>query len=326
VSADAQGSRTRPKSRSTRPAARPAAKPAPASTKKAPAAPRASGTVYFDGRAKNMTQLSSYETTPGNLSTLLQAQTPATWSCLCFLDNDMTVVPDARYGKVYSTHVEPGSRNPWNSGLPAGYASALLSKGRPNDLGKWNWFADAYKVPPGWSQPNFATVTEFQYATLTSPPLAIDISTLNGTPTLAMYRNAGKVTNNGSGWYGGAVQEQATRIVKIPFGKWIDVIVGVKWATDNSGEIRVYYRIEGQSSFTLAITRSKTPTWQYGTTSYSTVNLDGTNASGKQVNVLDQTGLYTGYSNGRTSFPANAIFEAGLTRSSDYATAAATLP
>jgi hypothetical protein len=273
-----------------------------------------------------MTQLFSYESQPGNLSTLLQAQTPATWSCLCFLNNDMSVVSDGRYGKAYSTHVEPGSKNPWNSAFPAGDASALVSKGRPNNLGKWDWFANAYKVPTGWTQPNFATLTEFEYATLTSPPLAIDISTINGAPTLAMYRNAGKVTNNGSGWYGGAVQEQAAAIVAIPFGKWVDVVVGVKWANDNTGEIRIYYRIEGQSSFTLAITRSNTPTWQYGTTSYGTVNPDGTDASGKQVNVLDQSGLYTGYSDGRTSFATNSIFEAGLTRSADYETAVSTLP
>jgi hypothetical protein len=270
-------------------------------------------------------QLSSYETTPGNLSTLVQAQTPTTWSCLCFLNNDVSVTSDRRYGKAYSIHVEPGSKNPWNTTFPAGYGSALVSKGRSNNLGKWDWFANAYKVPPGWTQPKFATLTEFEYATLTSPPLAIDISTVKGRPTFAMYRNAGKVTDTGSGWYRGAAYEAAAPIVAIPFGKWVDIIVGVKWANNNTGEIRIYYRVEGHTRFTLAITRSNTPTWQYGTTSYTTVNADGTNTSGEQVNVLDQSGLYTGYFDGRTSFPANSVYQAGLTRSSDYAGAAATL-
>jgi hypothetical protein len=272
-----------------------------------------------------MKQFSSYETTVDNLSTLVQAQTPTTWSCLCFLNNDVSVTSDARYGKAYAIRVEPGSRNPWNTAFPAGYASALLSRGRSNDLGKWDWFANAYKVSSGWTQPKFATLTEFEYATLTSPPLAIDISTVKGAPAFTMYRNAGKVTDTGSGWYRGAAYEAGAKIVAIPFGKWVEIVVGVKWANDNTGKIRIYYRVEGHTRFTLAITRSNTPTWQYGTTSYTTVNADGTNTSGEQVNVLDQSGLYTGYFDGRTSFPANTVYQTGLTRSSNYAAAVATL-
>src|SRR4029453_876641 len=42
-------------------------------------APSTSGTLAFDGGAKSMTTLYSYETTPGDISTLHQGQSPNTW-------------------------------------------------------------------------------------------------------------------------------------------------------------------------------------------------------------------------------------------------------
>jgi hypothetical protein len=311
---------TTPPATTTTPPATTTTPPATTTTTPAPG-----GTVYFDGRAKNMTTLYSYETTPGNINTLLQGQSPQIWDCLCFLNNDMSLAADSRYGKVDSIHAGPGSHNPWNTAAPAGYAAALVSKRRPNNLGKWDWFANAYKIPSGWTQPDFALLTEFEYATLSSPPLAIDVYPINGVPHYVIYRNAGKLTNNGSGWYGGTVQETRP-IVAVPYGKWVDIIVGVKWANDTTGELRVYARVEGQSSYTLVLTESNTPTWQYGTTSYTTVNADGTDTSGHQVTVIDNTGLYTGYYDSRTSFPTNTVYASGLTRSSDLATATATLP
>jgi hypothetical protein len=264
-------------------------------------------------------------TTLYSTSSTSQGQSPVLWDCLCFLNNDIQLASDGRYGKVYAVKAGPGSRNPWNTGFPAGYASAEITKGRPNDLGKWDWYAQAYRISGGFTGPGFVTVSQFGYPTLSSPPLGLYLGNSNGVLNFQLFRNAGLLTNNGSGWYGGTVVEQPS-FLPVPLGKWVELILGVRWATDNTGEIRVYTRTEGEADFTLRLSRSGQPTWQYGTTSYGTVNADGSNASGQQVRVLDKQGLYFGYPDGRTSFPTESLQETGLVRASDYATARATLP
>jgi len=285
------------------------------------------GTVYFDGRAKNMTQLTSYETTPGNLSTLVQAQTPTTWSCLCFNNNDMQLSSDTRYGKVYATQAGPGSRNPWNTGAPTSYASAQVSKGRPSyDLGKTFWYAEGFKLASTWTQPDFVTLDTFGYATLSSGPIDIGVASVNGVLSYTLYMNSGLLTANSGGFYQGS-QFGVTQIAPVNFGKWVDVVLGIKWATDNTGSVDVYTRVEGQTTWTHAIAKQNIPTEQYGTTSYGTVTANGLNTDGSLHSVLDKEGLYFGFwDSTKTSFPTQSLRQSGMTRSSDMATAMSTLP
>src|SRR5215813_1156649 len=74
-------------------------------------APSPTGTVYFDGRAKLMNTLFSYETTPGDLNTLTQGQSPNIWTCLCFTKNDISLVLDGTYGKAYKAAAATGDTN-----------------------------------------------------------------------------------------------------------------------------------------------------------------------------------------------------------------------
>ena len=65
------------------------------------------------------------------------------------------------------------------------------------------------------------------------------------------------------------------------------------------------------------------PTYLYGTTAYGTFAKDGSD----WPTVLDKIGLYYGYGDhSKTSFPTETVYESGLTRSSDMATAESTLP
>lgn len=253
-----------------------------------------------------------------------QGQSPALWDCLCYLNNDIQLAADARYGKVYTVKAGVGSHNPWYD-PGAGIASAELSKGRANDLGKWDWFAGGFKISSGLSAPDWAVLYQFGYPTLSSPPLALDLKKSNGTLYYNLYRNAGLLTNNGAGFYKGEVFEEPL-LLPVPYGKWVDFILGVKWASDATGEIRVYARVEGQAGYSLLLSRSNTPTWQYGTTPYGSVKADGTTSSGGQATVIDHGGLYFGYWDTRSSFATESLLQTGITRSSDYATAAATLP
>src|ERR1051325_12141339 len=110
-------------------------------------------------------------------------------------------------------------------------------------------------------------IYQFGYPTLSSPPIALQVQSANGAPAFALGQNSGLLTNkNNNNNYIGSVTA-VTPFLAVPFDTWVDIVVGVKWATDDTGEIRVYHRVRGKSStWTLAITMSSLPTEQYGTT------------------------------------------------------------
>lgn len=297
---------------------------AQAMTDAAGAVPSSIGTVYFNGRATHMGQLFSYETSAGDLHTLVQGQTPTLWDYLSFLNNDIQVVPDSRYGKVYSIRAGVGSHNPSYDPGP-GVAASELSRRRANDLGEWDWFAGGFKINSGLTDPSWVMLYQFGYPTLSSPPLGLELVKRRGTLYYGILRNAGLLTRKSSGFYGGTVFENKPLLL-VPYRKWVDFIIGVKWATDSTGELRVYGRVEGKRSYKLLWSVAHTPTWQYGTTPSGSVNADGTGSSGGQVTVIDHGGLYFGYWDHRTSFPTEYVLETGMTRSSSYAAAVSTLP
>lgn len=278
------------------------------------------GTVLFDGRARKMRTLFSTSTTN-------QGQLPHVWDCLCFLNNDIQLAADSHFGRVYVTRAAPGSRNPWNTSAPANDASAQLSSVRKSyGLGNTYWYAIAFKLDSSWNQPSWATLVTLGYATLSSGPIDIDVYPVNGALSYILYMNSGQLTQNSGGFYKGSVFGH-TRIAPVSFGKWVEIVLGVKWATNNTGSVNAYYRLEGQHTWKHPISKGQLATAQYGATPYGTVRPDGTNADGSHHTVLDKQGLYIGYYNSSTtSFPSRSVYESGLTRSSTFAAAAGTLP
>ena len=117
-------------------------------------------------------------------------------------------------------------------------------------------------------------------------------------------------------------------------GKWVDFVIGVKWATNATGSIRVYTRCTACGSkshskvarakrreLALRYTRDSIVTMQYGA---GVMTADGKNAEGREMLTIDHAGLYFGYS-GTEPMPTNRLLQSGLVRASDMATAAATL-
>jgi hypothetical protein len=278
------------------------------------------GTVYFDGRAKNMRTLYSTSTTN-------QSQVPRVWNCLCFMNNDIQLSPDSHFGQVYVTRAESGSHNPWNTAALTNTAAAQLSNVRNSyGLGNTYWYAIAFKLDSTWSQPDWATLVTLGYATLSSGPIDIDVYPVKGGLSYILYMNSGALTKNSAGFYKGSVFSH-TQIAPVTFGKWVEIILGIKWATNNAGSVNAYYRVEGQRSWKHPISKSHTATAQYGATSYGAVGADGKNSDGSSHSVLDKQGLYFGFwSPVTTSFASRSVSESGLTRSSSFATAARTLP
>jgi len=234
---------------------------------------------------------------------------------------------DARYGQVYSVRVGPGSTNPWYNVGPLA-ASAETTRIRPNRLGQWDWYANAVRIEPGFTAPDWATVQQLNYPSLSSPPAALDLRKVNGVLNWTFYRNAGLLTAYSSGFYQGPAFEEPA-LMPVEVGKWTEFLIGIKWATDNSGEVRVYTRVpaDGETGFTLRLSRSNTPTWQYGNTPSGNVRADGTDVStGQQHTTLDKEGLYFGYYSLPSTFPTNYVSARGMVVASDMATAQNSLP
>jgi hypothetical protein len=283
--------------------------------------PRArTGGLLFDGRATKMTEIHS-------IAIGDQRQVPALWDCLCFLNDNIRLVSNKRFGRVYSISVGAGSHNPWWNGGPR-IASAEVTTRRPVRLGQWDWYADSFLVLPGFVPPDFAAVAQMNYPTITSPPLEIDFDKYG----VGISRSVGYVPSVS----GKAEITDSRRFYKVSdvVGKWVDFVIGVKWATNATGSIRVYTRCAAcagkshskasrakQRKLALRYTRDSIVTMQWGA---GVMTADGKNAEGRDMLTIDHAGLYFGYA-GIQAMPTNRLLQSGLVRASDMATAAATL-
>ena len=273
-----------------------------------------SGSIHFDLSARKMSKLYSVGVND-------QGQSPSLWTCLCFNNNSMSLVADSRYGKAYKVAVGPGDRNPWNTAAPASNAAGQVSKRRDNDLGKWDWYAVSVKVD-SWADLTtaWADIISVGYQTSSGDQVRLGLKNNNGSLYFEVSQNSG-YANNASGYATGSVH-YTQPILPVTFGSWREFAVGIKWATDNTGAVQVYSRTAG-GSWSKAFEKLNEPTYLYGTTSYGTFAQDGSN----WPTVIDKLGLYYGYTDKtKTTFPVETVYESGLTRSSDLATAQSTLP
>jgi hypothetical protein len=268
--------------------------------------------VSFDGRAKRMKRL--YSVGVGN-----QGQFPRLWTCLCFMDNDISLTSDSDYGQVYKASVTIGDHNPWDSTLPTTSGAGQMSIRRKNDLGKWDWYAIALKVP-SWSGPvtniSFVDILSVGYQTSQGDQVGLGLMDDNGRLAWQIHQNSG-YANDPNGRALGSVN-YTTPILPVSYGQWEEFVVGVKWATDKTGAVEVYDRTPG-GSWRRIYERRNEPTYLYGTTPNGSFAQKGSN----WPTVIDKIGLYYGEYGGIK--PTETVYESGLTRSSDLATAQSTL-
>jgi hypothetical protein len=271
------------------------------------------GSVAFNGSARKMTKLYSVGVDD-------QGQSPSLWTCLCFEKNDLSLQPDASYGQVFKATVAVGDSNPWNTAAAATSGAGQLSVRRKNNLGKWDWYASAFKVP-AWSGAlsdiNFVNLLSVGYQTSSKDQVGLGLMNNHGTLAWQIHQNSG-YANAPSGAAIGSVNYRIP-LLPVNYGHWQEFVVGVKWATDNTGAVEVYSRTAG-GSWTHVFEKLNEPTYLYGTTPYGTFAKDGSNWG----TVIDKIGLYFGALNGAK--PTETVYESGLTRASDLATAQSTLP
>ena len=284
--------------------------------------PSPTGTVYFDGRAKNMISMNSTGIAQNN--NIVQSQSPQTWDCLCFTNNDMQIASDSRYGKIYTIRAGYGSHNPYNTGADLNNAaSAEVSHRQAMTMGRWDWYSNAYYVKTPFTQTPWMVFYQYGYPTLSSPPVSFNADDSGtGTPTWDIQMNSGLLTKTSTGFYRGANADRYT-LQPIQFNSWVEVIMGVKWETNNTGELHVYMRNPSvTSTWTQIVNKVGIATEQYGTTSYGTCSADYHECP----TIIDHGGIYFGYWDDSTPIPTNYDNQMGMVDSSDLTTAQSVFP
>jgi hypothetical protein len=252
-------------------------------------------------------------------------QSPAIWNGLTFMNDDITLASDSRYGQSYKVSVPVGDHNPCNtSANTTSDGAGQLTVRRPTDYGKWDYYAIAVRVP-SWSYLSnlrFADIASLGYETIQGDQVALRVKNNNGALYYSISQNSGQLTQQSNGWYAGSTAYEQT-FMPVTYGAWEDFVIAVKWTADNTGGVEVYARNPAQtSSFTKVFSKLNVPTYAYGCTNYTCWTLSDLQSS--TATVIDKIGLYYGESNGVT--PTQTVYESGLTRSSDLTTAQSTLP
>jgi hypothetical protein len=243
-----------------------------------------------------------------------QGQSPSLWTCLCFENNDLSLTSDSTFGKAYKASVPIGDSNPWNTGAASTSGAGQMSIRRNNNLGQWDWFGIAVKVP-SWSGDlsniKFVDLLSMGYQTAAANQVGLGMAVQNGALSFVIQQNSG-YANSTTGFATGSTHYVAP-FQPVTYGQWQEFVIGVKWATDNTGAVEVYSRTPG-GSWSKAFEKLNEPTYLYGTTPYGTFAQDGSN----WPTVIDKIGLYYGEYN---ITPTETVYESGLTRSSNLATA-----
>lgn len=273
--------------------------------------------IYFDGRAARMGLLwTANQTGESNEAT--------GWACLCFINNGISLQKDPRFGVVYNVVAGPGYHSP-HIDLGPLVAYSEVSASRPVRLGQWDWYADSIKLLPGFSTGQlWGLVADFNYPTISHSPLEID------------YDFAGVGISRDVGYFAQQFGAPPIRDVRrfwpksaYPslIGKWVDWVIGVKWATDRTGELRVYTRcVQCQNKrWRLRYSLSSSITMQWGA---GIMNADGTNPkTGTEMMTLDKMGLYYGYQTAPPGgLPTNRVLEMGIVRAATLQAAMGVFP
>jgi hypothetical protein len=241
-----------------------------------------------------------------------QNQSPDVWDCLCYINSNVKLVSDATFGKAYQYYTDDSAYNGWWDPGPMKGASEL-DMNHTQNLGKWDWYALAIKVPSTWNQPTWATMFEPNFPQLTSPPESVNVS-----PRASDGSYAWSYSTPHSSWWelfrfngtSGSLVRQDRWLRPVEFGKWTEFVLGVKWATDDTGAYKVYMRVpaDGEANFTLEDQQTNVNTYQSSYASQTT----------------DIQMLYFGNEAGWPSpLPGNYVYFNGFRRYGDEASALA---
>lgn len=315
------------------------------------------GSVVFNGRATQLTTLTSHEVSStggynigpvtwpdGSVHYFYTAESPSLYlagqgGCLCFTHDDISLAADSRYTKTYSVAVTTGDTNQWH-GSTGGTVNGggQISKIRNSGIGTTDWYAIGIQIP-SWNLAAtdifFCDLYSLGYQTSSNDQFALGLEA-NNSGQLSFY-----VAINGgqTGIRGGTVQGNAPGTssyrdnlgVVVTIGQNEEFAVGIKWSTNTqTGFVQIYHRsvVGGvPGTWTKIYDRENIDTYLWGTIT----NHDGslyknfaTDASNWPT-VIDKFGLYFGHFS-QTVTTEHSLQPMGVMRCSDLATAQAQFP
>ena len=216
--------------------------------------------ALFDGRASGMKML---DVVGGRGH---QTQRPAVWDCLCYVDGNVALVPDSRYGKAYRYTTDDSAWNGYGYDPGPDAGTSDLGERRSQGLGRWDWYSLAVKIPPSWRQPTWALVFEVNFPAWTSPPEGLDVSprqrdgqycwtySSSCRSWFDLVRNIGRV---------GSTTHEHHWLRSVQFGLWTEFVIGIKWSIGSDGAYRVYSRLPARETrFELDASASGVATYQ----------------------------------------------------------------
>ncbi len=240
---------------------------------------------------------------PGWAGSSNASQSPWIWGIIpgdiasgvyCMTDS-LTLQSDPTYAMIYKYEVGPGDTNPYFDQPTK--PNAELTIERPISMGQVDWYAESFKIVSPYTllSGGFNVICQYAYPSLYSPPLSISFDE-NG---LGIDRHVGIVpVGGGSVTY--TIKPRWYTVASI-LDKWIEYVIGVKWAVDVNGEIYVYCRVKenGDTRFSLKYQDLSHPTSQR------------TDGEPVHTKMNDKMGLYFGTS---ASPPTNTVLHRGFTR------------
>lgn len=263
------------------------------------------------------------------------AQRPAVWSGLQFCGGDITLERNARFGQVYRYRTNASSDLVGCSGGPiwsgsVAYAS-LNHLATRQVLGTIEYYRESIMLPRGFAfiRPGWESLAQYGFGPYNG---AVELQLRDdfGRSHFELQLNGGQVLDcQGPDWWSQGNVFDLGDAVSLE-GHWVDFIVGIKFAADNSGWVDVYRRVldRGRKTFTLIQHLTGRPTYQWGTCGRYTISSAGTDAAGQTVRYLDQQNDYEGYwdDRPRSRFPTHAFLRSGLLIAPSLAAAKAAAP
>jgi hypothetical protein len=158
-----------------------------------------------------------------------------------------------REGK-YSARVvlAPGDHAAYSCRAEAVFAIKNLNEGE----GSGSWWAWSWKLPLGWrGTDSWGMLFEFTTNASLWPSYGMLNFDASSRGSLQLRLHTGLTPNPGSSTYNAAYEKKVTLLGPtaprpMPYGKWLDFYMHVVWHSRSAGVLELWYRAEGQQTFT----------------------------------------------------------------------------
>lgn len=183
-------------------------------------------------------------------------------------------------------------------------------------LGTDDYYGLMVRFPDDWQEPSGAgwglSLAQLNFENVSGAPVILDAH----ADHISLVMQTGLCRSTSGCAYtsgaGGNVAPMTVAPAPLALGVWHELIIHVHWATDKSGKIEAWHRLQGQTSWKRTVSLRGRPTVQW--------DEQGPRAIRGSV-TADKIGAYRGWAR----FPVT-IWEDGFVRAPTFAAAAARLP